>query len=215
LRYGGRSKLLEPLAGMPVIARAVQPFLGRDDLAKVLIPCSDSEAIEAALRAPKLDPRIAFCDGGASRAESVRNALLRVPADVEWIAVHDAARPLVSGQLIEATMAAAREYGAAVPALAAALTIKQAHGPLPARVERTLARQSLWTMQTPQVMRRSDLLLAYDHCRLPLDQVTDDVQLLELIGLEVWLVPGEERNIKITTPMDLRIAEMWVGGPST
>ena len=59
-------------------------------------------------------------------------------------------------------------------------------------------------------MRRSDLLRAFETCPLPLDQVTDDVQLLELAGNEVWLVPGEERNLKITTPMDLRIAELWL-----
>jgi 2-C-methyl-D-erythritol 4-phosphate cytidylyltransferase len=63
-------------------------------------------------------------------------------------------------------------------------------------------------MQTPQVMRRADLLAAFDSCPLPLDRVTDDAQLLELAGRDVWLVPGEERNLKITTAMDLRIAEM-------
>jgi 2-C-methyl-D-erythritol 4-phosphate cytidylyltransferase len=65
----------------------------------------------------------------------------------------------------------------------------------------------LWEMQTPQIMRRDALLAAFDRCPLPLDQVTDDAQLLELIGREVWLVPGDERNLKITTPLDLRVAE--------
>jgi 2-C-methyl-D-erythritol 4-phosphate cytidylyltransferase len=65
-------------------------------------------------------------------------------------------------------------------------------------------------MQTPQIMRRADLLAAYESCPLPLDEVTDDTQLLELAGREVWLVDGEERNLKITTATDLRLAEMWV-----
>ncbi len=133
-----------------------------------------------------------------------------VPESIEWVAVHDAARPLVSSALIEATLRAAAEHGAAVPALAAALTIKQADGPLPAKVERTLPRQSLWTMQTPQIMRRADLLEAFAKCPLPLDQITDDVQLLELIQKEVWLIPGEERNLKITTAIDLKVAEFWL-----
>jgi 2-C-methyl-D-erythritol 4-phosphate cytidylyltransferase len=212
IRYGGGfSKLMANLNGMPVIARAVRPFLGRTDLAKIIIPCTEPVILEETLRsAGAWDSRIEFCAGGASRADSVCQALLRAPQDVEWIAVHDAARPLVSPQLIEATLRAAQEHGAAVPALPAALTIKQATGPLPARVERTLPRQSLWTMQTPQIMRRHDLLRAYHSCRLPLDQVTDDVQLLELAGNEVWLVAGEERNLKITTPMDLRLAELWL-----
>jgi 2-C-methyl-D-erythritol 4-phosphate cytidylyltransferase len=65
-------------------------------------------------------------------------------------------------------------------------------------------------MQTPQVMRRRDLVEAFERCPVPLDQVTDDAQLLELAGREVWLVEGEERNLKITTRMDLRVAEMWM-----
>jgi len=211
VRYGtGNSKLLEMLAGMPVIARAIQPFLQRPDLAKIIIPCNEPSAMKESLRGFSTDPRIEFCAGGASRADSVCKALLRASQGVEWIAVHDAARPLVSPQLIESTLLAAQKHGAAVPALPAGLTIKQATGPLPAKVERTLPRQSLWTMQTPQIMRRSDLLRAFETCPLPLDQVTDDVQLLELAGNEVWLVPGEERNLKITTPMDLRIAELWL-----
>ena len=91
------------------------------------------------------------------------------------------------------------------------LTIKQADGPLPARVQRTLPRASLWAMQTPQVMRRADLLRAFETCPLPLEQVTDDVQLLELAGQPVWLVEGDERNLKVTTRMDLRVAEMVLG----
>lgn len=208
-RFGGsRSKLLEPLLGSAVIARSLQPFLDRVDLAKVLIPCGDSSSLQQAIAFD--DSRIEFCPGGDSRAGSVYEALKRVPAEVEWVAVHDAARPLISPALIESTLTAAKAHGAAVPALPVALTIKQATGPLPAKVERTLPRHTLWAMQTPQIMRRADLLRAFANCSLPLDQVTDDVQLLELIGQEVWLVPGEERNLKITTAVDLRIAEWWL-----
>jgi 2-C-methyl-D-erythritol 4-phosphate cytidylyltransferase len=137
----------------------------------------------------------------------VLNALREIPDEIEWVAVHDAARPLVSQELIDRTLAAAVEHGAAVPALAVHLTIKQAQGPLPARVQRTVPRQTLWAMQTPQIMRRGALLEAFARCPIPLEQVTDDVQLIELAGGEVWLVEGEERNLKITTAMDLRVAE--------
>jgi 2-C-methyl-D-erythritol 4-phosphate cytidylyltransferase len=133
-----------------------------------------------------------------------------VPAAIEWVAVHDAARPLVSQALIDRTFAAARDRGAAVPALPVTLTVKQAHGPLPARVEQTIPRHTLWAMQTPQVMRREDLLAAYQSCPLPLGDVTDDAQLLELADRDVWLVEGEERNLKVTTATDLRLAEMWL-----
>jgi 2-C-methyl-D-erythritol 4-phosphate cytidylyltransferase len=207
-RFGGpRSKLLEMLDGVPVIARAVQPFLARSDLARIIIPCGDPEGLSAVL--PKENP-IEFCDGGATRAHSVLAALKRVPADVEWVAVHDAARPLISPALIEQSLTAARQYGAAVPALPVALTIKQADAPLPARVDRTVPRHALWAMQTPQVMRRADLLDAFERCPIALDQVTDDVQLLELAGHPVWLIAGEERNLKVTTAVDIVIAKWWL-----
>jgi 2-C-methyl-D-erythritol 4-phosphate cytidylyltransferase len=209
-RFGGgkagRSKLLEPLAGSTVIARSIAPFLARKDLVKLIIPTGDN-AIQSAIPA---DPRIQFCPGGETRAHSVYQGLKLIPKEVEWVAVHDAARPLVSAELIESTLAAAIKHGAAVPALAVSLTIKQATGPLPAKVDRTIARHALWSMQTPQIMRRTDLLEAFEKCPIPLDQVTDDVQLLELFGKDVWLVSGEERNLKITTAMDLRVAEMWL-----
>ena len=158
------------------------------------------------LREALRSEKVRLCDGGPSRAHSVWNALKRVDAGIEWVAVHDAARPLVSQDLIHRTLAAAVLHGAAVAAMPVHLTIKQATGPLPARVERTIPRQQLWAMQTPQIMRRADLLRAFETCPIALDQVTDDVQLLELGGQEVWLVAGEERNLKITTAMDLKIA---------
>ncbi|MDB5303844.1 MAG: ispD [Phycisphaerales bacterium] len=214
VRFGGpRNKLQEILKGDTVIRRAVQAFLLRGDVAHVIIATSPAQPCETSAPTPveAFDPRIMFTPGGASRADSVRLALLQVPAGVEWVAVHDAARPLVSQGLIDRTFAAAREHGAAVPALPVPLTVKQADGPLPARVQRTLPRHTLWAMQTPQIMRRADLLAAYQTCPLPLEQVTDDAQLLELAGREVWLVPGEEQNLKITTQSDLRLAEHFLG----
>jgi 2-C-methyl-D-erythritol 4-phosphate cytidylyltransferase len=198
-RFGaGRNKLLEPLAGEPVLARTIRAF-ERPDVAVIFVATSITNFA--------LHENVVLCPGGASRAESVRNALLAVPTDIEWVAVHDAARPLVSRDLIDSTFAAAIQYGAAVPALPVTLTVKQADGPLPAKVQRTLPRHALWAMQTPQAMRRSELVEAFARCPMKLDQVTDDVQLLELMGRDVWLVPGEERNLKITTWQDMVIAE--------
>ncbi|MDQ3441508.1 MAG: 2-C-methyl-D-erythritol 4-phosphate cytidylyltransferase [Planctomycetota bacterium] len=199
-RFGGpRSKLAESLQGQTVLDRSIAAFTGRDDVETVLIATRDASVTLE---------NVVCCQGGTSRTESVRNALRIVPPHIEWVAVHDAARPLVSQALIDRTFAAAVEHGAAVPALPVTLTIKQATGPLPAKVERTIPRDRLWAMQTPQVMRRTALLDAFDRCPIPLDQVTDDAQLLELAGHDVWLVAGEERNIKITTPLDLKLAEI-------
>lgn len=198
-RFGaGKNKLLESLAGETVLTRTLGAFQ-RPDVAGIFVATGISEFAFGA--------NVTLCPGGSCRAASVRNALDAVPSGIEWVAVHDAARPLVSGELIDRTFAAAIEYGAAVPAMAVTLTVKQADGPLPAKVQRTLPRQTLWAMQTPQVMRRADLLDAFARCPLPLEQITDDVQLLELAGKDVWLVQGEERNLKITTWSDQLVAE--------
>jgi 2-C-methyl-D-erythritol 4-phosphate cytidylyltransferase len=212
----GQDKLAAPLRGCPVLQRSVMAFLDRDDVSHVIIATNDFASTHAALTAAPsgeaipVNPKINICTGGATRAQSVRAALEQVPRDVNWIAVHDAARPLISSELIDRTFAAAIEHGAAVPALPVHLTVKQAVGPLPAKVIRTLPRHELWAMQTPQVMRRADLAEAFASCPLPLEQITDDVQLLELAGKEVWLMPGEERNLKITTAADMRLAELFL-----
>jgi 2-C-methyl-D-erythritol 4-phosphate cytidylyltransferase len=153
---------------------------------------------------------VTFAAGGANRAESVRNAVAATPADVEWVAVHDAARPLVSRGLIDAVLAAAGEHGAAAPALPVALTIKQTAGPLPAAVVRTLPRATLFALQTPQVARRADLIDALGRRLLPPAEVTDDLQLIELAGGQTWLVAGEDRNLKLTTAGDLAVAEAYL-----
>jgi len=209
VRFGGpRNKLQETLAGQTVLRRSVDAFLRRQDVTRVIVattPPMPGEAPPPPFESS--DPRIQFVIGGANRAQSVQRALAEVQVGEEWVAVHDAARPLISQGLIDRTFAAARQYGAAVPAMAVPFTVKQADGPLPARVQRTVPRSTLWAMQTPQIMRAADLRTAYERCPLPLDQITDDVQLLELIDLPVWLISGEEQNLKITTQADLRLAE--------
>jgi 2-C-methyl-D-erythritol 4-phosphate cytidylyltransferase len=209
-RFGAdRDKLLEILDGQSVIARSVNAFLQRRDVVQVIIPTRRPDML-----APELprDPRLNFCLGGTCRADSVRSGLLRVDEKVQWVAVHDAARPLVSQDLIDRAFSAAIEHGSAVPALPVSLTIKQASGELPAKVVRTVPRQNLWAMQTPQVMRRADLQQAFSQCPIPLEQVTDDVQLIELIGKEVWLIRGEEQNLKLTMPLDLALASCILKG---
>jgi 2-C-methyl-D-erythritol 4-phosphate cytidylyltransferase len=238
LRFGGtRSKLVEDLAGIPVITRAVLPFVQRSDAHQILIavphdpgamappghqnlarlddppPSVRANEIWAALeREPtvkhRLGGQIALVPGGPTRAQSVHAALRRVPADIEWVAIHDAARPLLSQELIDRTLDAAVMYGAAAPALPVGLTIKEATGPLPARVRQTVPRDTLWALQTPQIMRRAELLHAFEQFGYALEHVTDDLQLLEMTAQEAWLVEGEESNIKITTPRDLLLASL-------
>ncbi len=219
VRFGGpRSKLLESLRGKSVIRRTIDAFLQRTDVASVVIATTPGDrssiaSVFSTAKSIEIDPRVRFCDGGDSRADSVLYALRQVPSQIEWVAVHDAARPLISRALIDRALHAALEHGAAIPALPVTATIKQATGPLPCRCERTLARQSLFAVQTPQIMRRQALLDAFASCPVPLEQITDDAQLLELAGQDVWLVAGEEQNLKITTQLDLRMAEALLAVP--
>jgi 2-C-methyl-D-erythritol 4-phosphate cytidylyltransferase len=202
---GGKSKLLAPLAGKPILRHSMAAFARRADVRLIVVATSGPLAKH--IHASK---SVVVCGGGTCRAGSVWNALKQLPQEIEWVAVHDAARPLVSQQLIDRTFAAAQEHGAAVPALPVSQTIKRANGPLPARSIETVPREKLWAVQTPQIARRRELLDAFENCPIPLEQVTDDVQLLELTGREVWLVQGEEANLKITTPIDMVLAEALI-----
>jgi 2-C-methyl-D-erythritol 4-phosphate cytidylyltransferase len=197
----GSNKLLATIGGKTVLQRSIEAFVDRQDVARVVV-ASTHTPVEF-----KHD-KLTVVPGGTSRAESVWNAVKSLPESIEWIAVHDAARPLVSQDLISRVFAAAFAHGAAGPALPVALTIKESATTLPAPVVRTVPRQRLWAMQTPQAMKRADFLRAIEPCPIPLDTVTDDLQLLELIGLPAHLVPGEERNLKLTTALDLKLAEL-------
>jgi 2-C-methyl-D-erythritol 4-phosphate cytidylyltransferase len=212
-RFGGpTSKLFQTLHDKPVLSWTLLAFANRDDVAQIVIAATDPDAVRGCARflSPAALKKLLICPGGTSRADSVRLAALASNASIEWLAVHDAARPLASQALITRTFEAGIKHGAAAAALPVHLTIKQAAGPLPAPVRATLPRHELWAMQTPQVMKRADLLEAFKICPIPLDQVTDDVQLLELAGKRVWLVEGEERNLKITTPMDMEIGKAFL-----
>lgn len=199
----GSDKLRAELGGRSVIERTLQCFLERSDVSRVIVPTTRNDLT---LNHPKLT----LCAGGACRAESVLAGLGQLDAATAWVAVHDAARPLVSQSLIDRVFAAAMEHGAAGPAMPVALTIKSAESSLPSRVRHTVPRSGLWAMQTPQAMRRADLDRALRHCPIPLDQVTDDLQALELVGVSSMLVSGDEQNLKLTTPMDLTIARLII-----
>lgn len=212
-RFGAaRNKLVHMLAGKPVIAHTLELFLSRPDVKQVILAAGDDSDVareeHSSWQMLMQDPRVKRVPGGKTRAHSVLAALEAVDASIEWVAVHDAARPLVTHAVIDATLKLARQHGAAVPAMQVSLTIKKAAGPLPAKVQATVPRHELWAMQTPQIARRFALLDAFRYCPVPLELVTDDVQLIELAGGEVWLAPGDERNLKITTHQDLMLAEM-------
>jgi 2-C-methyl-D-erythritol 4-phosphate cytidylyltransferase len=200
-RMGGVDKLLARLAGRPVLAHSVVTFSEHPKVDTVVVVVSEANqvAIEALLE--DVAPLARVVLGGARRRDSVRAGLGALPR-CEYVLVHDGARPLVTPELIDAALAGAREKDAAICALPVGDTVKQADNYGFSR--RTIDREGLWLAQTPQAFRLELLLRAHaaNH-----DDATDDAQLIELLGLPVRIVAGSTRNLKLTTPDDLVLAE--------
>ena len=196
-------KLFALLGGQPLLLRALQPFQESPlvDRIVLVLSAANLERGRALADACGIGKLTAACEGGPRRQDSVRLGLEAL-GPCEWVLVHDGARPLVSAALIERGLAAARETGAAVPAIPLADTLKLAAPD--GTVERTLDRSRLWAAQTPQVFRYDLLLRAH---REVTAEVTDDAAMLEALGLPVRLYEGSPANIKVTTPDDLRLAE--------
>ena len=202
-RMGGSDKLFADLGGRPLLARALQAFQDSPLVHRIVLVLSAAnlERGRALVAEWGVDKLTAACEGGPRRQDSVRLGLEAL-GPCEWVLVHDGARPLASAALIERGLAAARETGAAVPAVSVADTVKLAAAD--GTVERTLDRSHLWAAQTPQVFRYDLLLRAH---REVTAEVTDDAAMLEALGLPVKLFEGSAANIKVTTPEDLRLAE--------
>jgi 2-C-methyl-D-erythritol 4-phosphate cytidylyltransferase len=144
--------------------------------------------------------------GGATRSASVRNALAAASPYQQRVVVHDAARPLATPSLFAACLAALEDAEAAIAAAPVTDTVKEA-GP-DRRVVRTLDRSALWAVQTPQAFRRGALEAALDQPDEVLAQATDDAWLVERAGGRVRIVEAPRENLKVTTPLDLRVAEL-------
>ena len=186
-RFGGSiSKLLQPLGGRPVLAWTLARLrparrCAPDRRGHCRIRC-DPRLLRNSSK-NRHWPSCKICPGGFCRADSVRLAAMACDAAIDWVAVHDAARPLVSQALIDRTFQAALAHGAAGGGIARSFDDQASRRPVAraGRANRSRAT-NLWAMQTPQAMRRQDLLDAFADCPIPLEQITDDVQLLELAG---------------------------------
>lgn len=207
-RFGGREKKpFVALDGRPVWLRATELFWTRDDVTRVYLVISPEDREEFRTRFGHL---LAFAnaeivEGGTERFDSVANALARVPDSVEFVAIHDAVRPLTPPAVVDAVFAAAQEHGAAMPAVAVADTLKRVD-PETNRITATVPRAGLWQAQTPQVFRRDWLAEAYERRGELAEAITDDAQLIEALGRDVLVVPGSPLNFKITSREDLDLA---------
>ena len=194
-----------PLANRAVWIHAAERFLNREDVAQVILVISpeDREDFNDKFAANVQILGIQVVEGGAERADSVGKALARVKPEIEYVCVHDAARPLLASEWIDRVFEAAVRTGAAILAIPVAGTLKRVGANH--RIEETVSRAGLWEAQTPQVFRRQILLDAY--AKRGDFQATDEASLVERIGQEVTVVQGSPINLKITTQEDLRLAE--------
>jgi 2-C-methyl-D-erythritol 4-phosphate cytidylyltransferase len=203
----GAPKALRLLGGRPMLVHAVNALAAARsiDLVVVAAPASEVAEVRALLAGQEWACEVRVVAGGETRQESVSLALDVLPADVDVVLVHDAARPLVPVVLVDAVTAAVRSgVDAVVPALPLTDTIKAVDEA--GRVTATLDRDSLRAIQTPQGFRREVLARAYAEAD-PRDPATDDAGLVERLGIMVLLVPGHEEALKVTRPSDLLLAE--------
>ena len=206
-RFGesrGKKPFIE-LKGRPVWVRAIEPFVNHADVVQSIVAVSPEDADWFR---EKFKPNLAFMnidvvEGGVQRADTVQNALARVRADVDFVAVHDAARPLIVKKWVDDVFEAAVRSGAAILACRIPGTVKKvAHGVI---VE-TIPRENLWAAQTPQVFERKLLMEAFS--KRGDFAATDEAQLVERIGQAVSVVECSPMNLKITTQEDFRMAEV-------
>ena len=199
------------LDGVPILIRTLRIFsLAAVDEFIVAASSDELEQVKNLIGAEKNLKPCRVVEGGSERQYSIANALKVLPESTELVLVHDAARPLVSLETIDAVIDSARSFGGAIAAVPAKNTIKvvDADG----FVESTPSRASLVEVQTPQGFRREILLEAYARAARDGFLGTDDASLVERLGVRVKVVASDYRNIKITTPEDLRIAAALMGG---
>jgi 2-C-methyl-D-erythritol 4-phosphate cytidylyltransferase len=235
----GVPKALVPLGGRPMLAWSIDAMLATGGIERIVVampPGGYDDAAGAAGAAAfgraaasgfAPDARVTFVDGGASRSGSVRRALEAARRLVETgehapsearsaddlVLVHDAARPLLTPALAEdviAALACDRQADAAIAALPVTDTVKRVDSE--GAVRETLERSELWAVQTPQVFRRAALERALDVHPDELARATDDAWLIEREGGKVIVVRASEENLKVTAPLDLRVAELLLAG---
>jgi 2-C-methyl-D-erythritol 4-phosphate cytidylyltransferase len=205
-----RPKQFLLLAGTPIIFHTLKPFEQCDSIHEVIVvlPAEESAAFLSLAGKQGLRKLSRVVPGGTTRADSVKRGLLAIrPASAGIVAVHDGVRPFVTPEEIESTVAAAESEGAAILVAPATDTIKQVSG---SSIVRTLERQELRRALTPQCFRYELLRKAYEHADVNDPSLTDESSLVERIGARVTVIEGSSRNIKITTPQDLLIAEAFL-----
>ena len=190
-----------------MIRRTVRTFQECDAVSEIVIVTRKDLIGPISELCAVYDKVTAVVQGGSSRQESVNLGLAALSKKIKLAAIHDGARPLATYELIDRAIRAANTYGAAAPAIPVKDTIKTVEGGL---VANTPDRSKLRAVQTPQVFDIDLLKGALKKAAQDKAEVTDDCSAVERLGMKVKIVEGDERNIKITTPLDLKIAELFL-----
>ncbi len=204
-RMCGIDKVMAPLGGEPMIARTVRAFEECEVIREIVVVTRQDLILPITSLCAGFHKVTAVVAGGDTRPASVMAGLNALSSRVKLAAIQDGARPLITWQVIDRTVRAANAYGAAAPAVPVKDTIKQVQGGV---VKQTPDRSSLQAVQTPQVFDFDLLRGALTDAEKSGTAITDDCSAVENLGMSVKIVEGDERNIKVTTPMDLKIAEL-------
>jgi 2-C-methyl-D-erythritol 4-phosphate cytidylyltransferase len=201
------------VGGVPILVRALRPFISHPDVAHVVLVLSPKDAANPPefLSAISATSSFSVVPGGTHRGDSVRAGLAALHPDCTVVLIHDGARPFPDLSVIKLVIEHARQGEGACPAIPLGDTLKEVEPNDPTRILRTRPRARLWRAQTPQGFPRKILEAAHTRAARIGHRATDDAALVESMGHTVRLVPDSSRNIKVTTPEDLALAELLAG----
>jgi 2-C-methyl-D-erythritol 4-phosphate cytidylyltransferase len=208
-RSGTSRKQFMLLEGAPILVHTLRKFLASPAISEIVVALRDEDRdwFAAQLLSEKPQKPVRLVTGGEHRQQSVQNGLGAAADDADLVAVHDAVRPFVSVESIGKVIDAAAQHGAAILAIPPVDTVKQVHR---THITSTLPREHIVLAQTPQVFRLELLRRAYEQAEMDGFIGTDEASLVEHLDVDVTVVLGSDRNIKITRPSDMALAHLFL-----
>ena len=207
----GKKKQFYFLGEKPILAHTLDKFEASPLIRSILLVVGQEDmdyCLKEIIEKYRYQKISQVVPGGKRRQESVKNGIDSLPKDVEIVVIHDGVRPFVTKEMIEESIRSAVRFGAVVMAMPVKETIKMAHSD--GTVLQTLDRESLWQVQTPQTFQAKVIKEAYYKATEESFIGTDDASLVERLGLKVHILPGSYTNIKITTPEDWMLANLFL-----
>jgi len=199
-RRMGFDKLLAPLSGKPVLQWSLETFAQSEYVSEIIVVSPDDRFSQLTL--PNTTKPILRVDGGNDRHDSVAAGLIHLSSDIDYVAVHDGARPLITGEQISRVFKGAQAHQSAASAVRVTETVKRATAE--GIVTEAIDRENLWLMETPQIFKTDLLKKAYEQVKASGKRVTDEVSAMELIGHPTQLITNHSPNPKITFPEDIQ-----------